>query len=161
MAKGSANVTRGVDKIIVAGAAASIGYTVGFAGATLDIVIDAIRIEWLREDQILRIDHFLGKEPVENLLYFRFANSFLEPIWNRNYVKSFQITMAEKFGVAGRGRRLHLGVCSAHQACDQQGCRKHRSHDKSGIAAELDYAHLLGRQQPRPGSAISALTMRG
>jgi glucose-6-phosphate 1-dehydrogenase len=56
------------------------------------------------EAAIFRIDHYLGKEPVENLLYYRFANSFLEPIWNRNYVHSVQITMAENFGVQGRGR---------------------------------------------------------
>ncbi|HTA93046.1 MAG TPA: glucose-6-phosphate dehydrogenase [Polyangiaceae bacterium] len=56
------------------------------------------------EPAIFRIDHFLGKEPVQNLLYFRFANSLFEPIWNRNYVASIQVTMAEQFGVSGRGR---------------------------------------------------------
>jgi glucose-6-phosphate 1-dehydrogenase len=55
------------------------------------------------ESAIFRIDHYLGKEPVQNLLYFRFANSFLEPIWNSNYVQSVQVTMAEDFGVQGRG----------------------------------------------------------
>jgi len=54
-------------------------------------------------EAIFRIDHFLGKEEIMNLLYFRFANSFLEPIWNRNYIASVQITLAEDFGVRGRG----------------------------------------------------------
>ena len=57
----------------------------------------------LPEESIFRIDHYLGKEAVQNILYFRFANAFLEPIWNRNYVENVQITMAESFGVKGRG----------------------------------------------------------
>lgn len=60
--------------------------------------------QYFDEPAIFRIDHYLGKEAVQNLMYFRFANSFLEPIWNRNYVKSVQVTMAENFGVEGRGR---------------------------------------------------------
>jgi glucose-6-phosphate 1-dehydrogenase len=56
------------------------------------------------ESQVFRIDHYLGKEAVQNLIVLRFANTFLEPIWNRNYVESMQITMAENFGVQGRGK---------------------------------------------------------
>jgi glucose-6-phosphate 1-dehydrogenase len=56
------------------------------------------------ESSIFRIDHYLGKEAVQNLLYFRFSNSFLEPLWSRNFVESVQITMAESFGIKGRGK---------------------------------------------------------
>ncbi len=56
------------------------------------------------ESMIFRIDHYLGKEAVQNLIYFRFANAFLEPVWNRTYIDNVQITMAEDFGVQGRGK---------------------------------------------------------
>ena len=65
--------------------------------------LNLIALSVFPEDSIFRIDHFLGKEAIMNILYFRFANSFLEPIWNRNCVASVQITLCEDFGVKGRG----------------------------------------------------------
>ena len=63
------------------------------------------------EDSIFRIDHFLAKEAIMNILYCRFANSFLEPIWNRNYVASVQITVSEDFGIEGRGAFYETAGC--------------------------------------------------
>jgi glucose-6-phosphate 1-dehydrogenase len=61
-------------------------------------------LQVLREDQIYRIDHFLGKEPVQDIVYLRFANAIFEPLWTRDHIGSVQITMAEEFGVEDRGR---------------------------------------------------------
>lgn len=65
--------------------------------------LEALLLRHFPEESIFRIDHYLGKEPVQNILYSRFANPVFEPIWNRTYVQSIQITMAEEFGVDDRG----------------------------------------------------------
>jgi glucose-6-phosphate 1-dehydrogenase len=66
--------------------------------------LNGVLHRYFPEQEIFRIDHYLGKEAVENLLVFRFANTLLEPVWNRRYVASFQITMAESFGIGSRAR---------------------------------------------------------
>jgi len=89
------------------------------------------------EDSIFRIDHFLGKEAIMNILYFRFANSFLEPIWNRNYVASVQITLSETFGVKGRGgilrdRRLPAR-CNSEPSLPSGGTARHGAASHQGL----------------------------
>jgi glucose-6-phosphate 1-dehydrogenase len=73
--------------------------------------LNRVALSVFPEDSIFRIDHFLGKEAIMNILYFRFANSFLEPIWNRNYVASIQVTLSEDFGVEGRGAFYETAGC--------------------------------------------------
>jgi len=73
--------------------------------------LNRIALSVFHEDAIFRIDHYLGKEAIMNILYFRFANSFLEPIWNRDHVASVQITLAEDFGVKGRGAFYESAGC--------------------------------------------------
>lgn len=73
--------------------------------------LNRVALDAFPEDAIFRIDHFLGKEAIMNILYFRFANSFLEPIWNRHHIASMQITLAEQFGIGSRGAFYESAGC--------------------------------------------------
>jgi glucose-6-phosphate 1-dehydrogenase len=75
------------------------------------VALNRVATSVFPEDSIFRIDHFLGKEAIMNILYFRFANSFLEPIWNRNHIASVQVTLAEDFGIKGRGGFYETAGC--------------------------------------------------
>ena len=99
--------------------------------------LDRILNRFFPEDNIFRIDHYLGKEPVQNIVYTRFANAMFEPIWNRIYINSIQITMAERFGVQDRGkfydetgrhsRRVTKSHAASARQSDHGSCRLARN----------------------------------
>jgi glucose-6-phosphate 1-dehydrogenase len=131
----------------------------GRTARELDRVLD----QYFPEGQIFRIDHYLGKEPVQNILYTRFANPLFEPLWNRLYVRSIQITMAEDFGVQDRGRfydetgairdvvQNHLLQVLAHLTMDPPAGDDHESQrDQRATLLKavhpLDPAHVVRGQ---------------
>ena len=101
------------------------------------------------EDSIFRIDHYLGKEAIMNILYFRFANSFLEPIWNRNYIASVQITLSEDFG----GKRARFTKPPVAARCHSKPPLPNRRTARNGAAG---LSRLWGRTQ-REGKVFQAM----
>lgn len=97
-----ASVIAGLQRVVCARGSVVVEKPFGRDLASAQALNRIVR-EAFDESAVFRIDHYLGKESVQNLLYFRFANSFLEPIWNRNHIAGVQITMAERIGVEGRG----------------------------------------------------------
>jgi glucose-6-phosphate 1-dehydrogenase len=131
----------------------------GRSARELDLILD----QHFAEEDIFRIDHYLGKEPVQNILYTRFANPLFEPLWNRLYVRSIQITMAEDFGVQDRGRfydetgamrdvlQNHLLQILAHLTMDPPSGDDHESTrdqraDLLKAVRPLDAAHVVRGQ---------------
>ena len=142
-------------------------------------VLNRVLSRLFPEENIFRIDHYLGKEPVQNILYTRFANSMFEPIWNRDHVRSIQITMAEAFGVQDRGKfydetgavrdvvQNHLLQVLAHLTMDPPTGEEHEAvrDQKSALlkaVRPLDPAHVVRGQYTgyqaitgvRPGSTM-------
>ena len=130
--------------------------------------LNRILHRYFPEERIFRIDHFLGKEPVQNILYTRFANPMFEPIWNRNYVRSIQITMAEKFGVEDRGKFYdeagHGAGCGSKSPAASLGHPGHGSADRGGSrrvarsegrVAQGGTADCSGGRRARPVQRLS------